>query len=80
MRVDTTVGGNESTSWRADFIGGNLEEIVSTAGTATTSRVNSFAGGITDDVTKILISSNGLDFTGGVIQAIAYYDTFTTMA
>lgn len=77
LRVDTAVTG--CTSWYAIFQGGNTSLIAVDCNNAKNTKINSFSGGFTVNTTNIAIFKNGNDFTGGVIRAIVYYDTFVDM-
>ena len=78
LRVDTAITG--ATSWDAAFSGGNTAAIVTGAALALNTKINSFSGGLTTNTTQITLTAGGSNFTGGVVRAIVYYESFTAMA
>ena len=77
LRVDTAITG--AVSWNAAFSGGNTAAIVTGAAVTLNTKINSFSGGLTTNTTQIALTPGGSNFTGGVVRAIVYYETFTAM-
>ncbi len=80
LRVDTAVtSGDGATSWTATYSGGLTSSITTSRPFAQNTKFNSLVGGDAASEVDIDITPDAHTFSGGVIRAIVYYETFVAM-
>jgi hypothetical protein len=81
LRVDTAItSGDGATTWSATYTGGSILAISTGQAFTKNTKVDSMSGGIVTSETDIIITPNSGTFSGGVVRAIVYYETFTAMS
>jgi hypothetical protein len=82
LRVDTAITSATGVSWTAAYVNTPTTAICSGQAFAKNTKFNAIhpAYEITTDVVTITITPNADTFTGGVVRAIVYYETFDAMA
>jgi hypothetical protein len=85
LRVDTTITSGAATSWSASFAGGLSQSLVTGQSLSVNTKAlamvdpNYASAIVAGSVATIVITPNSGTFTGGVVRAIAYYETWSIM-